>query len=380
MGAFTAIVTKDLKEILVSRFFVASLVGGLAALVILGVSLNMAVSSAKTPAGKFAVVVNKTTELGLKYSDLLKSLGGEIYDNFTPDLLDKYDFVVIVPENFSLPAEVEVYARYKGLLSLGVPPVLNYAAAELASEIGLPSHLVNVSMALYIDGVKLNEAEAASLLGLFLFSFIFMLLVPLIVASTAAIAMGLEKEKRTFELILSTPATPSVLIWAKLVSTLILALIQYSALAVGLLIYFTNLSRATSQYMPPGAGSAAITTISPSIAASILASTLALSVFLLVISFLVATKSEDIRTAQSVGMLVILPFVLPSFAALFLPPRALEVYPFLHPMASAYSALAGRWDRVLLYLLEDWGMAIASLIVALKVITAEFLITGRLRR
>lgn len=60
------------------------------------------------------MVVNGTTELGEKYVEILKRLGGDVYGNFTERLLDAYSFVVVVPRNFSLPATVEVYARYRG--------------------------------------------------------------------------------------------------------------------------------------------------------------------------------------------------------------------------------------------------------------------------
>ncbi|WP_258871827.1 ABC transporter permease [Pyrobaculum aerophilum] len=381
VAAFTAIVLKDLREVLTSRFFIASLAGGLVTLIALGAVFGTALQFEQGGTQKFAVVVNGTTELGEKYVEILKRLGGDVYGNFTERLLDAYSFVVVVPRNFSLPATVEVYARYRRLFSLAPPPVLDAASAKLASEMGLPPRLVDAVLIAYIDGRRLTASDVSSIMGMFMFSWIFMFIVPLLLASTAAITVGMEKEKRTFELILSTPATAPGLIAAKLLSTLILALIQFAVLSIGLAIYMLNVSKAVPHTTAPGQATIIVSSsVTPSVAASVVISTLALSIFLLAIAFLIATKAEDIKSAQNIAALVILPLLLPSIVAIFGTVQGLEAYPFIHPLASAFAALLGQWDKVFLYLLTDWALAVAALILVFKIVTAEFLITGKLRK
>lgn len=125
MAAFTALVLKDLREVLASRFFIASLVGGFVALVVLGAAFGATIRFTQGGAQKFAVVVNGATELGGRYVQILKRFGGDVYGNFPERLLDAYGFMVVVPRNYSLPAVDEAYARCRGLFSLAPPLVLD---------------------------------------------------------------------------------------------------------------------------------------------------------------------------------------------------------------------------------------------------------------
>lgn len=375
----SALVVKDLREILTSRYFLVSLVGGFVALVALGAVMGASIRETATGMQKFAVVVNSTTDLGMRFVEKLRLYGGELYASFSPDLLRRYSYVVVVPQNFTFPARVEVYARYRGLMSVTPPSALNAAAAEVAREVGIPPRLLNVTTLVYIDGAKLTEADVSLLFSLFMLSWTFMIIVPLLVAATAAVAMGVEKEKRTFELILSTPATPNALIAAKLVSSVILALIQFAVMAVGMIIYLSNV--VVIKTSPTAAQPFTLSiSLSPSLLAPIALSTLALSIAVLALSLLVATRTEDVKTAQSVVPSVVLPLLLPALAALLAPVDALEKYPFVHPLAIATAAVFGRWDKVYLYLAVDWALAAAAVIAVSRLMTAEYLVAGGRRR
>lgn len=381
MGVLSALVVKDLQEILTSRYFLVSLVGGFAVLVALGAVLGASIRETATGMQKFAVVVNGTTDLGMRFVEKLRLYGGELYTSFSPDLLRRYSYVVVVPQNFTFPARVEVYARYRGLVSVAPPSALNAAAAEAAREVGIPPRLLNVTTLVYIDGARLTEADVSVLYSLFMLSWIFMLMVPLLVAATAAVAMGVEKEKRTFELILSTPATPNALIAAKLVSSVILALIQFAVMALGMIIYLSNV--VVVETSPAVAAARPFTlsiSLSPSLLAPMALSTLALSIAVLALSLLVATRTEDVKTAQSVVPSVALPLLLPAFAALFAPVDAFEAYPFVHPLAIATAAVFGRWEKVYLYLAVDLALAAAAVLAVSRLMTAEYLVAGGRRR
>jgi ABC-2 type transport system permease protein len=379
MGVLSTLVVKDLREILTSRYFLVSLVGGFVALVALGAVMGASIRETATGMQKFAVVVNSTTDLGMRFVEKLRLYGGELYSSFSPDLLKQYGYVVVVPRNFTFPARVEVYARYRGLMSVTPPSALNAAAAEVAREVGIPPRLLNVTTLVYIDGAKLTEADVSLLFSLFMLSWTFMIIVPLLVAATAAVAMGVEKEKRTFELILSTPATPNALIAAKLVSSVILALIQFAVMAVGMIIYLSNV--VVIKTSPTAAQPFTLSiSLSPSLLAPIALSTLALSIAVLALSLLVATRTEDVKTAQSVVPSVVLPLLLPALAALLAPVDALEKYPFVHPLAIATAAVFGRWDKVYLYLAVDWALAAAAVLAVSRLMTAEYLVAGGRRR
>jgi len=379
MGVLPALVVKDLREILTSRYFLVSLVGGFAVLVALGAVMGASIRETATGMQKFAVVVNGTTDLGMRFVEKLRLYGGELYASFSPELLRRYSYVVVVPQNFTFPARVEVYARYRGLMSVAPPSALNAAAAEAAREVGIPPRLLNVTTLVYIDGARLTEADVSVLFSLFMLSWAFMFIAPLLVAATAAVAMGVEKEKRTFELILSTPATPNALIAAKLMSSVILALIQFAVMALGMVIYLSNV--VVIETSPTAAQPFTLSiSLSPSLLAPMALSTLALSIAVLALSLLVATRTEDVKTAQSVVPSVVLPLLLPAFAALLTPVDAFEAYPFVHPLAIATAAVFGRWDKVYLYLAVDWALAAAAVIAVSRLMTAEYLVAGGRRR
>jgi len=379
MGVLSALVVKDLREILTSRYFLVSLVGGFVALVALGAVLGASIRVTATGMQKFAVVVNGTTDLGMRFVEKLRLYGGELYASFSPDLLRRYSYVVVVPQNFTFPARVEVYVRYRGLVSVAPPSALNAAAAETAREVGIPPRLLNVTTLVYIDGARLTEADVSVLFSLFMLSWFFMFLVPLLVAATAAVAMGVEKEKRTFELILSTPATPNALIAAKLISSVILALIQFAVMALGMIIYLSNV--VVVEASPTAARQFTLSiSLSPSLLAPMALSTLALSIAVLALSLLVATRTEDVKTAQSVVPSVALPLLLPAFAALLAPLDAFEAYPFVHPLAIATAAVFGRWEKVYLYLAVDLALAAAAVLAVSRLMTAEYLVAGGRRR
>jgi len=380
MGVLSALVVKDLQEILTSRYFLVSLVAGFAVLAALGAVMGASIRETVAGTQKFAVVVNGTTDLGMRFVEKLRRYGGEVYNSFSPDLLTRYSYVVVVPRNFTFPAQVEVYARYRGIVSAAPPPVLDVAAAEVAEEVGVPPRLVEITTFVYLDGAVLTEADVAVLFSLFMFSWFFMFLVPLLVATTAAVAMGVEREKRAFELILSTPATPNALIAAKLISSVMLALIQFAVMVFGMIIYISNVAVIQT---PPAATAQPLTLLtppSPDLLALVALSTLALSIAVLALSLLVATRTEDIKTAQSVVPSVVFPLLLPAFAALFTPIDALETYPFVHPLAIATAALFGQWNKAYLYLAVDWALAASTLLAVSRLMTVEYLVTGGKRR
>lgn len=370
---------KDLQEILTSRYFLASLLGGFVVLIALGAVMGASIETAQKATQSFAVVVGNTTELGQRYVELLRELGGVLYEKFSPDLLDRYSYAVVVPPNFTLPAKVEVYAKYRGLLSTATPLFVELAAQRLAEEVGVPPQPINTELYVYLGDRVLKAGEVAMLANLFLISWMFMFLVPLLVASTAAVAVGLEKEKRTFELILSTPATARTLVAAKLTSAVALAFIQFAVMAVAFIFYFYNLSRAAPPVLSGEVAGEAVAP-SPALFVPVALSTLALSLALLGLAFIAATRVEDIKTAQSVVPMVVFPLLVPSFAAIFGTVEGLEAYPFVHPLAVAYSALVGQWDKAYAFLATDWALAIAVVASILKFVTTDYLITGRWRR
>ncbi|MEM1598211.1 MAG: ABC transporter permease [Pyrobaculum sp.] len=366
-----AIVEKDLKEVLSSRYFIASLLGGFVLLIALGAVMGGSVKAAASSFAKFAVVVDNTTQLGWMFVDELARRGGVVYRGFSAELLDKYGFVVFVPANFSFPAVVELASKYRGVFAFSNLPAVDAAAEAVAERIGLPPRLVEQRVYVYFGGRRLSLEEVGALFSAFFFSWLFMFIVPMMVASTAAVAVGVEKEKKMFELILSTPATATSVVVAKFFSALLLAVVQFLLYAVAFAYYISAVTAPSPTAALP---------LDFNVLAYALASAFALSIVVLSMSFLVAVRTEDLKTAQSVVPAVVVPMLLPSFAALFTTVDGMEWYPFTHPMSIAASLLMGQPHRAVAYLLIDAALAAAAAALALRLATPQYIVLGRRRR
>lgn len=380
MGVLGAIVVKDLKEILSSRYFLASLFGSLAVLLALGALMGAAAEEA-APRIKFAVVGKAATTEGELFIKYLQMLGGDIYEVYTPDLLERYSYVVFVPSNFTFPASVDVVYKFRGLVTLASLPAVEHAARLAARDMGLPPWLVAQNIYVQLGPTRLSVGEISSIYSLYFMTWLFTFIVPLLVASTAAVAVGVEKEKRTFELILATPATPASVVVGKLLSSLILAVIQLAALIFGFLFFISRLAAAA----PPTSGVASagepLTPIflSPAAVFMPILSVVALSIFSLTVAFLIAVKTEDIKTAQSVVPTLLIPLLLPTLMMTFLYSEAFEWYPYVHPLAVAFAVLTGSWEKAATYVAIDWALAAAGIVAVLKFATSEYLLSGRRR-
>ncbi|MFN7105271.1 MAG: ABC transporter permease subunit [Pyrobaculum sp.] len=374
------LVVKDLKEIVTSKYFVATLLGGLTVFIVMGNVLNMGVGDFATP-HRFAIVVNGTTELGEIFVKNLQKYGGVVYDNFTTGLLHGYSYVVLVPQNFSFPATVEVIHRYRGV----IPPTsstIEKATRETAREVGIPPRLVIQKGWVYLNGVWLSMADVALLFGVFLNVWLFALIVPLMASSIASVSIGIEREKKMFELILSTPVSTKSIVLSKLISSSILALIQLAVFGGGMLYLLLNVTQFS--YITPGQVSTTAgdlprgLAMGPVVLFLSMASALSLVIISLSLSFLIATRAEDVRTAMNIAPAVVTFLALPAMAVLFSPLENVELYPFAHPIVVAMYALIGQVEKAYLYLALDWGAAAAALFTTFKIATPEYLL-GRFK-
>jgi len=375
VGVVEAIVVKDLREILASKYFLVSLLAGVAVLLAMGAMVGEAASTQTAWVAKFAVVGAPATEEGRVFLEKLKQVGGVHYGEYAPHLLDMYSYVVVVPSNFTFPSSVEVLTKFRGLVSATPLPAVDRAAQLAAEELGVPPYLVIQNLVIKIDGVDIGVGEASTIFLAMFFTWLFSFLVPLLVATTAAISVGVEKEKKTFELILSTPATHRSVVVGKLISSFILAALQLAVYIFGFIYYMSRIP--TSIETPQVVGS--LVAISPWVVILSLISSICIAVVALSFAFLAAVKTEDVKTAQSVVPAVLLPLFLPSFAVLFTSVESFEWYPFVHPLAVAFYSLAERWDKAWGFIAVDMALAAASVAAVFKIATSEYLLSGRRR-
>ncbi|MFN4046287.1 MAG: ABC transporter permease, partial [Acidilobaceae archaeon] len=301
----------------------------------------------------------------------LQKQGGVVYRDFATDLLQQYNSVVFIPQNFSFPANVEVWS-YRGLLSHRLPAV-ERAARETAEEVGIPPQLiVEKYYYIYLNGAALTKLDINLVTSAFSPVWILALLILSMTSTIVSASVGVEREKKTFELILSTPASAKSIVVAKLVSSTIVALIELVALGIGMLFLLSSIMHTVDTTIVDSNFET-----SPEVPSAItlsIASVFPLSIISLAISFLIASRAEDVKTATSIAPSIVMFLMFPLIMTFFIPLDVMEHYPFAHPVVVMLYALLGQFEKAYFYIALDWIMALVVLFITFKIATPEYLL------
>lgn len=283
---------------------------------------------------------------------------------------DKYMGVVIVPRGFSdnisvgIPGHIEIYVR------LGDISVTSFSLANVIAGIvsGFEDHLssliisnstrlppkfvtnpINVESTVVIA----NRAYPMASIGAFYGQLFMLPIAPMIVmvyaASIAATSIGVEKEEKTLEVLLTLPIRRRTIALAKLSGTLIIALMASLSTMIGFYFYLRGIYSGIEYDGDSGVGE--VTNIVGIIGASGLVM-YALSVFMTVmltstIGLYLGSYGEDVRGAQSMVGLIWMAVFLPLYAAMFIDFKlspllvtlAVSLIPFTSPLITLKSAI-----------------------------------------
>jgi len=216
------------------------------------------------------------------------------------------------------------------------------------------------------------------------------LVVPLIVlmviimsGSTVISSMGLEKENKTLETLLTMPVKRSYIVLGKL----------GGAAVVGLLMAFIYMLGMNS-YMEGMSGSAALDLAEHGIALGMTDYLLVgLSLFLAVVGGLamclvIGTFARDYKSAQALTMPITFLAMVPMFAMMMkdfstLPgavQAAIFAIPFSHPMMAINNLLFGDYTLVLAGIAYEAVFAAAMMAIAVYLFRKDILVTGRMKK
>ena len=284
---------------------------------------------------------------------------------------DKYMAVIVVPQGFSknissgVPGYLKVYVELTDIsitstsLANAITGIITSFKEYISSLIiTKATHLsprfvanpINVVSHVVLAGKYYSMASLSAFYGQ-----LFMLpIVPMIVigyaASIAATSIGVEKEEKTLEVLLTLPISRKIIALAKLSGTLIIALMASISTMVGFYFYMRGIYSSESFGEEFAVESTSILNI---IGISGLA-LYALSIFLTVmlastLGLYLGSFGENVRSAQSmVGFIWMLVF-LPLYAAMFidfkLSPLVVSIgvslIPFTAPLITLKSAIIG---------------------------------------
>ncbi len=316
-----------------------------------------------------------------------------------------YIGVLVIPQGFSknismgIQGSVEVYVRLSdiSIASLGIANAvigLVNGFAEYLSSI-LISNTTTLPPSFVMNPI---EVQGNIIIGKVVYSLsyisamysqMFMLpLAPMIVmiyaASIAATSIGVEKEEKTLEVLLTLPISRKSIALAKLTGSIIIALAASISTMAGFYLYMKSITEvSTSSQSSVGTNVFGVIGIGGLIV-------YALTVFLtvMVVSTLglyLGSFGENVRSAQSVvGYLWLVVFI-PLYASMFidfsLTPLpvvlAISMIPFTSPLVALKSFIVGNYTYLVVNIVATIALLILLVFLVSRRFEGEKLLIGR---
>ncbi|MCS6784561.1 MAG: ABC transporter permease [Candidatus Caldarchaeum sp.] len=316
------------------------------------------------------------------------------------------EVVLIIHQGFTRnlsdgkPAAVDVYVYVTTVSFNFYDQISSITGRVAAANTMLGEALASesfVQLSFYKDPVKItggfvyrdrivSSDDAASLFQSFFATSFFVPLVLFIVVATsgtiAATSIGLEKEAKTLEMLLTMPISRSSILTAKLLGSTAIALMGTASMIFGLTFYISNLP------IPAAPTPGLMLQFSP-VTMALLGLLLFVSlVATLGLGILAGVLAGDVRGGQQLAGLLQMPLIFPpmllllfvDFSALPQPVSfILLLNPFTHLMLALQALNAGDYATYFLHLA---GMAVfmtATLLLASTLFKGERLLTMRLK-
>ena len=339
-----AITKKELKELVKERLVLFGLLlGPLIMYVIMGGAAVAASSSMakQAIAPPRVAIIYKGGEPDNITLVLAKSIHAAVFnESMNPVyLLDTgYEFVIIINQSLSTTiasgrqAPITVYYKPKSLgwFSLNRPKIieslvdkalLNATATMLKRYVPdiTPEFLQNparIQLYYYHNGRVMGQSQVIGLImGVSLAIPLAILTTAVAATQVAAISMGVEKEAKTLEKLLTLPLSREELLLGKLLAVTILALGGVASYMAGLYTYFAMLSHS---YSSLGAGQVSFRFTVPVGALLVTGVGLALTLYAsIVIGFIVGSQAQDVRGSQLASSYTAMILAIPLFVMFF---------------------------------------------------------------
>ncbi len=341
----------------------------------------------------------------------------DVYTSFTPELVlklaltGKYDVIIHVPKGFTenltkgIQASLEVYSVVKGLsvTSTAKSSMVNALVSSFRENLvktwlkkaypdknpDVMLHPLDVKGYALVAGKKFPLAVIASLLSQAIMLFIGPMILLSLAASIAAASMGVEKEQKTLETLLSLPVKRMHILLSKTIGSLIVAAVGTAAMTLGLIYYASKIGEATS--IESASGGLNVSEILGLFGASSVALVVA-GIFLalllvLVISIVVSSLTSSVREAQAIAGYIWLPVFIPMLVVMYLDYSslgslarvAISILPFATPLLAMKSAFEGYMWIPTLSFIANTMYAIATLALGAKWFEGERILVSRIR-
>jgi len=408
VGRLLALIAKEARELARERTVLFGLIiMPFILFSLMGVAVSQSIEQVRK-AAEAPVALAVAAEPGAGPGDrrlaslLASAVNGTLVDYADPGelLASGYDGVVVVPpgawDNLTSgrPALVKLYVKVGGISFVSQARaaaveslVVEAGRALLASLISQQVPVTPQALArplspettYYLRGAPLDPASFNALSSTLVFTAMVFLVMVIGGVQVAATSMGLEREAKTLEMLLSAPLTHREIVLGRIVGVALVTLAGLASYAAGLAVYMQSLRGAAEEigaFKPE-----ALAYVAPSLAAT-LYTTAALGL-------LIGMTAQDVRGAQLVGAQTAFILALPYFASFVgLTPQpgdpayaALLADPLYPPLAAAVAGLLGDAKSLAAAYAASAAHAAAWTIAASRLMSPERLLLGfNLRR
>ena len=358
------------------------------------------------------VVNNDTGGHGATVVETLEAGGNLTYSGTAvpaPEALNRTregggEALVVIPSDFSerieagqQPGEVHLYAIVEsvGITGIASPGKVQGLLSGAGQRITLnvtgapPSHLapINTSYTTFVKGTRLNAAPSAlssALSSQFIFIPVVIMVVIIFSGQMVMNSMGIEKENKTLETLLTMPVTRRTIVGAKLVGSASIGLLAAAVMSVSLFYYQSSLS------FGDGGGGASLAAFSlGGLDFLLVGASLFFSVLIaLALALCLGIFAGDRQGAQ----ILLFPLMIlaggPAFATMFLDVTALSLplqsvllaIPFTHPALAPKQLMFGGPGIVVAGIVYQAIVAALTIGFAVYLFNSDRVVTGNAGR
>ena len=406
---FLNLLKKELKEILtISSIVLIAAMSLMYALI--GQSIgNIEEEITKKPS--IGIVNLDSGRFGLLVTDILKQISTVLYTGTNIDegikaVAESGTALLTIPEDFTekissgVQTDIEVYWMLKGLgimdsVSSGViQNLIYYMRNEISKTLMKENGFEHTDFVLnpvirndvtFLKGKELGNVSPNQLLDTIfpqsmMTSVIIMMLI-MTAGGSVISSMGLEKENKTLETLLTMPVRRSEIVFSKILAAAVAGLIMATIYMVGFSFYMGSFSMSS--------GGAVIETIKLTVNDYFLVGILIFTSLLcgISISMLLGIFSKDYKSAQTMNFPLIALAVFSMLVTLFKDfstlPLALKIVtfaiPFTHPMLAIRNLMVQDHGIILWSILYTSSFAIVMIAVVSWFFNSDRLIIGRVK-
>jgi ABC-2 type transport system permease protein len=202
-------------------------------------------------------------------------------------------------------------------------------------------------------------------------------------AQLAATSVAMEKEEKTLETLLTTPVPRSTILFGKIAGVVVISAVAVVAYVAGFSFYMSSLMDAEST----GIDLASMGLVPSTTGLLVLLATLFLSlVSALSLSVLVASFTEDVRSAQAILGVIYVPILIPAIVLMLVDisqlPGAVQTamlaIPFTYPVIASKSMYTGDFSLVVFGMIYQIIFTAIIIYVASWFFSSEKIMTARL--